>query len=151
MTTIHADFNALTEDRSICLTTRGSQDDIRKHGVQAGDRIWLSDGELLVEAEVAEDARYGLIGIPSWETMVELDADSTPDGPGTTRRPDPRFRVGEPVRVLPNEQNRSPHVGTIDRVIWHHEDARYNYYIVEKSGGRLSKRYLSEDLEAVET
>jgi hypothetical protein len=50
MTTIYADFNALTEDRSICLSTRGSSEDIKKFGIQPGDRVRLSDGELQVEA-----------------------------------------------------------------------------------------------------
>jgi hypothetical protein len=76
MTTIHADFNALTEDRSICLTTRGSQDDIRKYQIHPGDWVWLSDGELVVGARVADDPRYHLVGIPSWETMVDF-GDST--------------------------------------------------------------------------
>jgi formylmethanofuran dehydrogenase subunit D len=72
MTTIHADFNAMTEDRLIRLTTRGSSDDIKRFGVRVGDRVKLSDGELVVEALVAEDSYYGLVGIPAWETMVDL-------------------------------------------------------------------------------
>ena len=75
MITIYADFNALTEDRSICLTTVGSRADLLAHDIQPGDRVRLSDGELLVEALVAEDARYGLVGIPSWETMVDIELD----------------------------------------------------------------------------
>jgi hypothetical protein len=79
MMTIYADFNALTEDRSICLTTVGSRADIQEHGVRPGDRVMLSDGELQVEALVAEDARYGLVGIPSWETMIDLEVGSPVD------------------------------------------------------------------------
>lgn len=73
MTTIYADFNALTEDRSIRLTTKGSQEDIQRFGVKPGDRVWLTDGEARLEALVAEDDHYGLIGKPSWQTMVDLD------------------------------------------------------------------------------
>jgi hypothetical protein len=76
MTTIYADFNALTEDRSIRLTTRGSQADIQKYGIQPGDWVLLSDGELQVGARIAEDARYGWIGIPSWETMSDFEAEA---------------------------------------------------------------------------
>ena len=79
MTTIYADFNALTEDRSIRLTTVGSQADVREHGVRPGDRVRLSDGELQVDALVAEDARYGLVGIPSWETMVDVEVEAPVD------------------------------------------------------------------------
>jgi len=75
MTTIYADFNALTEDRSVCLTTVGSQADILKHGIRPGDRVKLSDGELEVEAVVAEDSYYGLVGILSWETMVDIETE----------------------------------------------------------------------------
>jgi hypothetical protein len=63
-------------------------------------------------------------------------------------RPEPRFRVGQPVRVILNERNRTPHVGAIREVVWHFKDGRYNYYL-EESGRRVSKRYLDEDLESI--
>ena len=56
MKTIFADFNAMTEAEQVCLTTRGSQKDIGERGIQVGDRVWLSDGELLVGAQVAIDS-----------------------------------------------------------------------------------------------
>ena len=77
MTTIYADFNALTEDRSIRLTTRGSWDDIGRFGVRPGDWVRLSDGEMQVTARVAEDPRYGLVGIPSWETLVDPEVNGS--------------------------------------------------------------------------
>ena len=76
MKPIFADFNALTEAEHIRLTTRGSQDDLRSAGTQPGDWIWLSDGELEVGAQVATDPREILIGIPSWETLVDFESES---------------------------------------------------------------------------
>lgn len=79
MTTLYADFNALTEDRSISLTTIGSLSDVEKYGVRPGDWVWLSDGELQVGAEVEEDQRQGLIGRPVWETLVDLEGSDSAD------------------------------------------------------------------------
>lgn len=65
--------------------------------------------------------------------------------------PEPRFRVGQKVRVILNERNRTAREGTIDRVIWHHERARYTYFL--RVPGKsvptraVSKRYFEEDLE----
>ena len=73
MRTVFADFNAMTEAEQVCLTTRGSQKDIEEQGIQIGDHVWLSDGELLVGAEVAQDPRYGIVGVPAWDTLVSLD------------------------------------------------------------------------------
>jgi tetratricopeptide (TPR) repeat protein len=79
MRTIYADFNAMTEAEHLCLTTRGSQEDMRKFGIQIGDWIWLSDGELIVGAQVADDPYYGVVGIPDWETLVHLDDEGNSD------------------------------------------------------------------------
>jgi tetratricopeptide (TPR) repeat protein len=79
MRTIYADFNAMTEAEHLCLTTRGSQEDMRKFGIQIGDWIWLSDGELIVGAQVADDLCYGVVGIPDWETLVHLDDECNSD------------------------------------------------------------------------
>jgi tetratricopeptide (TPR) repeat protein len=73
MKTVFADFNAMTEGERVRLTTRGSQEDIDDQGIQIGDHVWLSDGELLVGAEVAQDPRYVVVGIPAWDTLVNLD------------------------------------------------------------------------------
>ena len=73
MKTIFADFNAMTETEKIRLTCSGSEVDIRLAGAQPGDRVWLSDGEVLVGARLETDPAYGLVGIPAWETMVHLD------------------------------------------------------------------------------
>jgi len=72
MRTIFADFNALTGAEHVRLTTRGSLDDIQKSGVQPGEWIWLSDGELQVGAKIVEDPTFRLLGIPAWETLVHL-------------------------------------------------------------------------------
>ena len=37
MKTIFADYNAMTEARHICLTTRGSREDLQRLGIQPGD------------------------------------------------------------------------------------------------------------------
>lgn len=81
MTTIYADFNALTEDRSIRLTTRGSKDDLERNHVQIGDWVLLSDGEMQVEAQIANDPRYGVIGVPTWASLVDLEAETMQSNP----------------------------------------------------------------------
>jgi len=79
MKTIFADYNALTEAEHLCLTTRGSQDDIQRLGLHAGDWAWLSDSEVLVGARLAIDPRYGLVGVPDWQTVVHLDDEESQD------------------------------------------------------------------------
>jgi tetratricopeptide (TPR) repeat protein len=79
MKTIFADFNAMTEAEHICLTTRGSQEDIQSSHVRPGDWAWLSDGELLVGARLAIDPFYGLVGEPAWDTLVHLDTEEAHD------------------------------------------------------------------------
>jgi hypothetical protein len=73
MKTIYADFNAMTEAGHVCLTTLGSQEDVTRAGLRVGDWAWLSDGELVVGAQLAIDDRYGLVGVPDWDTLAHLD------------------------------------------------------------------------------
>ncbi|WP_282296056.1 hypothetical protein [Stenotrophomonas sp. PS02289] len=61
----------------------------------------------------------------------------------------PEFEIGQRVKVVVGEGNRTPRVGTVHGVIWHHKDARYNYYL-EVRGRKVSKRYLAADLLADE-
>ena len=77
MKTIYADYNAVTEAGYVCLTTRGSQEDILRLGLGPGDWAWLSDTEVMVVAQLAIDDRYGLVGVPDWETLVHLDDQDT--------------------------------------------------------------------------
>jgi hypothetical protein len=63
-------------------------------------------------------------------------------------KPAPTFSVGQRVRVRLNDRNRTPHEGLVREIIWHHMDARYNYYL-QDGGKKVSKRYLEEDLEVV--
>jgi hypothetical protein len=81
MKTMYADFNAMTEVGHVCLTTRGSEADIQKYGIRVGDWVWLSDGELVVGAEVREDPRYRVVGVPAWDTLVNLDDAAAADFP----------------------------------------------------------------------
>lgn len=82
MKRIFADFNAETESGYIRLGCRGSQEDLQDQGVEVGDWMWLSDGELVVGAQLAIDDRYGIVGVPRWETLVHLDDDDANDIPG---------------------------------------------------------------------
>ena len=79
MKTIAADFNAMTEAGHVCLTTRGSQEDIERAGLRPGDWAWLSDGELVVGGQLAIDDRYGLVGVVDWDTLVHLDDEGADD------------------------------------------------------------------------
>jgi hypothetical protein len=64
MKSISADYNAMTEAGHICLTTRGSQEDIRRIGIQPGDWTWLTDSELIIGARVSTDPDHGIVGVP---------------------------------------------------------------------------------------
>jgi formylmethanofuran dehydrogenase subunit D len=80
--TIFADYNAKSEAGHVCLTTRGSQEDILRLGLRSGDWVWLSDGEVVVGAQLAVDDRYGLVGVPDWDTLVHLDDEGAGDFEG---------------------------------------------------------------------
>jgi len=62
------------------------------------------------------------------------------------RLPEPEFQIGDPVTVILNDRNKTPRTGTISRIIWHHKDSRYNYYL-EVDGRSISKRYCAVDLK----
>lgn len=63
-------------------------------------------------------------------------------------QPPPVFLVGQRVRVILKERNRTARIGIVQRVIWHFKDRRYNYYVAV-NGKKVSKRYFDEDLEQV--
>jgi hypothetical protein len=63
--------------------------------------------------------------------------------------PEPVFAIGQRVRVILNERNRTPHQGTIRAAIWHHKERRFHYYL-EEGGRKVSKRYAAEDLQPIE-
>ena len=76
---ISADFNAMTEAGHVRLTLPCSREDIVGMGLGTGDWAWLSDGELVVGAQLAVDDRYGLVGVPDWDTLVHLDEEDAGD------------------------------------------------------------------------
>ncbi len=59
---------------------------------------------------------------------------------------DHSFKVGQRVRVILNERNRTARTGTIRQIIWHYKDQSYNYYL-DVNGKKISKRYYEEDIE----
>jgi hypothetical protein len=77
--TISADFNAMTGSDSVRLTTRGSEEGMRRAGVRVGDWAWLTDGDLIVGARIEDDPSDGLVGIPAWDTLVHLDDEGAKD------------------------------------------------------------------------
>jgi tetratricopeptide (TPR) repeat protein len=79
MKTFYADYNAMTEAGHVCLTTRGSKEDIARAGLRPGDWVWLSDSEVVVGAQLAIDDRYGLVGVPDWDTIAHLDEEGADD------------------------------------------------------------------------
>jgi tetratricopeptide (TPR) repeat protein len=79
MRLVAADFNAMTEAGLVRLTLPCSQKDITRLGLNVGDWAWLSDGELVVGAQLAIDDRYGLVGVIDWDTLVHLDDDGADD------------------------------------------------------------------------
>ena len=79
MKTISADYNAMTEAGHVRLTLPCSQEDILKLCLRSGDWAWLSDSEVMVGAQLAIDDRYGLVGVPDWDTLVHLDEEGAAD------------------------------------------------------------------------
>jgi hypothetical protein len=61
---------------------------------------------------------------------------------------EPEFALGQRVRVVLNDRNRTPHEGTIRAAVWHHKQSRFHYYLLE-DGRKVSKRYAAEDLQPV--
>jgi hypothetical protein len=62
--------------------------------------------------------------------------------------PTPKFAHGQRVRVILNERNRTPHVGTVSGIEWHYKHQQH-YYCLEEAGKKVSKRYGGDDLEEV--
>jgi len=79
MKTISADYNAMTEAGYVRLTLPCSQEDIIRLGLRPGDWAWLSDTEIVVGAQLAIDDRYGLVGVPDWDTLAHLDDEGADD------------------------------------------------------------------------
>jgi len=77
--TIFADYNAATESGDLCLNFSASQRDIATVQLHPGDWAWLSDGEVVVGAQLAIDDHYGLVGVPDWDTIVHLDDEGADD------------------------------------------------------------------------
>ncbi len=48
-------------------------------------------------------------------------------------KPAPTFRLGQRVRIRVNQRNHTPREGCIREIIWHHKDAKYNYYLQDGS------------------
>lgn len=63
-----------------------------------------------------------------------------------TKKPPPALSVGQRVRVILSDRNRTARTGAIRQVIWHFKHRRYNYYL-DVDGKKVSKRYYEEDLE----
>ncbi|HKI16804.1 MAG TPA: tetratricopeptide repeat protein [Isosphaeraceae bacterium] len=79
MKTIFADYNAATESGYLCLGFKASQAEIAEAHLEPGDWAWLSDGEVVVGAQLAIDDRYGLVGVPDWDAIVHLDEEGASD------------------------------------------------------------------------
>jgi len=60
-------------------------------------------------------------------------------------KPAPVFSVGQRVRLILNDGNKTPYTGFVQRIIWHHKHGRYKYYL-DENGKAVSKRYVAEDL-----
>ncbi len=64
-------------------------------------------------------------------------------------RPPAAFSMGQRVRVVVSDRNRTAREGTIRDVVWHFQAERYNYYL-EEAGRKAPERYFAEDLERIE-
>jgi hypothetical protein len=63
--------------------------------------------------------------------------------------PTPELGVGQLVDVVLNENNRTPHRGTVVAAVWHFERRAFRYTIAE-AGRMLKKAYFAADLRRVE-
>lgn len=61
-------------------------------------------------------------------------------------RPEPVLPIGQRVRVVLSERNRTAHRGTVRDRIWHDKDGCWYFYLQSDSGRKISKRYPAEDL-----
>ncbi len=73
MNPIPVDYNAAIETEALRLGFADTQQTIVTLGVDAGDWVWVSDGEVLVGAHLEIDEAYGLVAMPRWQTVVNLD------------------------------------------------------------------------------
>ncbi len=60
--------------------------------------------------------------------------------------PPPKLSIGQWVRVILNERNKTPRTGRIHYAAWHFKAETYHYFITV-NGKPVSKRYLEEDFE----
>jgi hypothetical protein len=37
-------------------------------------------------------------------------------------KPAPAIIIGQPVRVVLNQRNKTPHTGCVRRIVWHYKD-----------------------------
>ena len=58
----------------------------------------------------------------------------------------PEFQLGQTVRVVPQVNGHSEKIGVVRDIIWHHKDARYNFYL-NVGGKKISTRYIADELE----
>lgn len=43
----------------------------------------------------------------------------------------PQFSIGQKIRVIVNDKNKTERLGTIREQVWHYKDCTYNYYLEE--------------------
>jgi len=114
MKTIFADFNSMTESGHVALSTRGSRADIERAKLGPGDWAWLSDSEVLVGAQLAIDDRYGLVGVPDWDTLVHLDDEDSRDSATVQRELE---RLSQKCEQSRDDERRILELLTISEVV----------------------------------
>jgi hypothetical protein len=82
------------------------------------------------------------VGARPAQATNKLGAEESPD----VDIPEPVFAIGQRVRVILSDRNRTPHEGTVRAAIWHYKERRFHYYL-EEGGRKVSKRYTAEDLQ----
>ena len=79
MKLISADFNAMTEAGHVRLTLPCSQEDIAPRRCSTR-RLGLAQRRRIGRRrQLAIDDRYGLVGVPDWDTLVHLDDEGADD------------------------------------------------------------------------
>jgi hypothetical protein len=61
--------------------------------------------------------------------------------------PQPALHLRQPVQVILNDRNRTPHRGRIRRIFWHYTQQRWYFLLRDDSGREISKRYTADVLQ----
>ena len=87
MKPIPVDFNAALKSGALWLDFPDTRQALSVINAQPKDLVWMSDGDIPVEARLADDPSCGLFAVPRWKTLVRFD--DPPTDTEATEKPKP--------------------------------------------------------------